>query len=281
MTYAEDALALLAEAAHEAPVPRVRALHLPPPPEPGRTRGEFGALELTDRTLGLAFVLLGDTWVRLREAVPTMTIAGADPLDLARRYVDGDSLERTVGLAAVNALTRCVFDRAGFAPPTSSDSLGLLDPAPGEAVGMIGYFAPLVPQLVARGAQLVVVELRADLVGERDSVRVTLDPAELGGCAQVLATGTLLLNDTLDGMLQHCRHARRLALVGPTVGGPPDPLFARGVTVLGGRWVIDSRGYVDALQRGAPTCAFARKFSLAAADYPGWRALRGSRSARG
>jgi uncharacterized protein (DUF4213/DUF364 family) len=277
MSYAEEALVLLAEAADDMPFPRVRALHLPPPPEPGRLRGEFGALELTDGTLGLAFVLLGDTWARLREAVPTMAIAGVDPLGLARRYADGDSLERTVGLAAVNALTRCVFDRAGFAPPTGSDSIGLLDPAPGETVGMIGYFAPLVPELVARGARVVVVELRADLVGERDGVRVTLDPAELADCAQVLATGTLLLNDTLDGMLRHCRHARRIALVGPSVGGPPDPLFARGCDVLGGRWVTDSRGYVDALQRGAPTGAFARKFNLTAADYPGWLALQAGR----
>jgi uncharacterized protein (DUF4213/DUF364 family) len=209
--------------------------------------------------------------------VPGVAIVGAEPLHLARGYVSGDSLARTVGLAAVNALTRCVFDRAGFAPSVSDDSIGLLDPAPGETVGMIGYFPPLVPRIVARGARLVVVELRADLVGERDRVRVTLDAAELEGCAQVLATGTLLLNDTLDRMLQHCRHAQRLALVGPSVGGPPDPLFARGITVLGGRWVNDGRGYVDALLRGASTSAYARKCALHPADYPGWQTLIGRR----
>jgi uncharacterized protein (DUF4213/DUF364 family) len=273
MSYGAEALRLLAEAADLRPFPRVRALHLPPPPEPGGTRGEFAALELEDGTLGLTFVLLDDTWTRLREAVPGMAIVGADPLHLARGYVGGDSLGRAVGLAAVNALTRCVFDRAGFAPSVSDDSIGLMDPVPGETVGMIGYFAPLVPRLLARGARVVVVELREDLVGERDGVRVTLDASELEGCAQVLATGTLLLNDTLDRMLQHCRHARRLALVGPSVGGPPDPLFARGVAVLGGRWVNDGRGYVEALLHGASTSAHARKCALHSADYPGWRTL--------
>lgn len=276
MSYAADALALLVAAAARGPFPRVRALHLPPPPEPGGTRGEFAALELEDGTLGLTFVLLGDTWTRLRDAVPRMAIAGADPLALARGCAQGEVLARTVGLAAVNALTRRVFDRAGFVPP-SDDSIALVDAAPGETVGMIGYFPPLVPRIVAGGARLVVVELRADLVGEHDGVRVTLDPAELEGCTQVIATGTLLLNDTLDRMLQHCRNARRIALVGPSVGGPPDPLFARGVTVLGGRWVTEGRGYVDALLGGASTSAYARKCALDPTHYPGWQALIGNR----
>ena len=49
--------------------------------------------------------------------------------------------------------------------------------------------------------------------------------------------GTLMLNDSLERMLPHCRGAEHLALVGPSVGAPPDPLFARGVTLLGGHWV--------------------------------------------
>ena len=50
-------------------------------------------------------------------------------------------------------------------------------------------------------------------------------------------------------------------------------LFARGVTLLGGNWINDSRGYVDALLAGESTAPFARKSALEPAQYPGWEAL--------
>jgi uncharacterized protein (DUF4213/DUF364 family) len=272
--HARDTLALLeAFAAQGAPLPRVRALHLPPKPTPGDLRGEFCALELDDGALGLSYVLLGDTWAELTRQPERFALGGRDALDVARGYLSADPLERTVGFAAVNALTRCLFDRAGFVPASSADSIGNLDPRPGETVGMIGLFASLVPRITARGAQLVVIELRADLVGERDGARVTIDASELERCDKVLSTGTLLLNDTLDRMLALCGRARRFAMIGPSVGCPPDPLFARGVTLLGGSWVTDSAAYVDALRSGASTAAFARKSALAREDYPGWAAL--------
>ncbi|MFI4932978.1 MAG: Rossmann-like domain-containing protein, partial [Burkholderiales bacterium] len=217
--------------------------------------------------------LLGDTWAELNRQPERFALGGRDALAVAHGYASGDPLDRTVGLAAVNALTRCLFDRAAWVPASSADSIGNLDPQPGETVGMIGYFASLVPRITARGARLVVIELRADLVGERDGARVTLDADELQACDKVLATGTLLLNDTLERMLGLCRRARRIAMIGPSVGCPPDPLFARGVTLMGGTWISDPAAYVDALRAGEPTAPASRKFALARDDYPGWATL--------
>jgi len=272
-TVAADLLVLLDALAEAGPLPRVRALHVPPPPPPGGLRGEFCAVELDDGAVGLSYVLLGDTWAQLAAHGADLVRPGQDALALARGFAGRDPIARTLGFATVNALTRHLFDRAGFAPPASGDSIGHLDPQPGETIGMIGHFTPLIPRLTALGAQVLVVELRADLVGERDGVRVTLDPAELAGCRKILATGTLLLNDTLDRMLGHCRHASHLALIGPSVGCPPDALFARGVTLLGGSWITEPAAYLAALARGEPTGPFARKSALTAADYPGWSAL--------
>lgn len=273
MSWVDDSLDLLAQFAARSPVPRVRALHLPPPPLPGGMRGEFCSLELDDGALGHSYVLLGDTWAGLNQAGRSAVSPGQDALTLARQVASSNPLRRAVGLAAVNALTRCLFDRVGFVPPVPVDSIGHLDPQPGETVGMIGHFTPLIPRIVERGARLLIVELRADLVGESGAVRVTLDAAELRSCRKILATGTLLLNDTLEGMLAHCRQASHLVMIGPSVGGPPDPLLARGVTQLGGSWVLDGPAYVDALRGGRPPGAAARKFALGPADYPGWSAL--------
>ena len=273
MTFVDETLALLQQFADQSPLPRVRALHLPPPPPPGGMHGEFCALELDDGSLGLSYVLLGDTWAQLTAHAGAHLHAGDDPLALAQAYASSDTLLRTIGFAAVNAITRCLFTRAGFAPPASRDSLGQLDPQPGETIGMVGHFTPLLPRIVERGAKVVVLELRADLVGEKDGVRVTLDAADLRGCDKILATGTLLLNHTLEPVLAHCTHASRFVMVGPSVGGPPDPLFARGVSLLGGSWVEDAPRFIARLRAGEPNGDSVRKFALARADWPGWQAL--------
>ncbi|MBE2245443.1 MAG: hypothetical protein IAE86_22025, partial [Burkholderiaceae bacterium] len=58
MRIADEMLALLDDALRGAPVPKVRALHLPPAPWSGKREGEFGAIELDDGSLGLSYVLL-------------------------------------------------------------------------------------------------------------------------------------------------------------------------------------------------------------------------------
>jgi hypothetical protein len=61
MSFATEFVAQLDHMAQHMALPRVRALHLPPDPEPGQPRGEFCALALDDGSLGLSYVLLDDT----------------------------------------------------------------------------------------------------------------------------------------------------------------------------------------------------------------------------
>lgn len=264
---ADALLADLADQLGGGRAPRVRALHLPPVPWTGGKDGEFAALELDDGSLGLSYVLLDDSLAAL--AGPAGAgLAGADALAVAAGWRDGAGAARTLGFAAVNALSRHLFDRAGFAPPDAPDSIAGLDPQAGEHIGMVGFFPPLVKQVTARGARLTVLELRADLAGEREGFRVTLDPSALQSCDKLLATSTVLLNHTLDALLAQARQARRIALVGPGAGCLPGTLFGRGVTTLAGSWVTDAAGFKQALRQGRSWTAHARKFALQAADWP-------------
>jgi uncharacterized protein (DUF4213/DUF364 family) len=272
MSVAEGFLSRLERLAERGPLPRVRALHLPPSTAAGKD-GEFCALELEDGSIGLSFVLLGDTLARLRAAGPEVALAGADALAVARRYAAPGSLDRTLGFAAVHALTACLYRRAGFAPGESADSLGLLDPGPGDHVGMVGLFPSLVERIVASGARLTVVELRAELAGERPGWRVTADGEALRACDKVLSTSTILLNDTVDAVLARCAGARVLAVVGPGAGCLPDPLFERGVTVVGGTRIVEPASFLAALRSGERWGPSARKYALRRSDYPGFEAL--------
>ena len=276
MTFATDLIAELERATAGHSIPRVRALHLPQPEAAESRNGEFCALELDDGALGLSYVLLGGILPRLAASDDPHTIVGMDALQLAREFVaptagaGGDAeIRRTLGFAAANALSRTVMERMGFAPPRAIDSIGGIDPQAGDHVGMVGLFTPLLKQVTAAGAQLTVIELNPDYAGHYDGYRVTLDAAALEDCNKVLSTSTILLNHTVDDMLAHCRKAQRIVLIGPSAGCLPDPLFARGVTVVGGSWITDRAGFIDALRRGESWSGFAYKFALAAADWPG------------
>ncbi|AWI76594.1 hypothetical protein CEW83_16390 [Parazoarcus communis] len=270
--FADDYLAQLERFAARSPLPRIRALHLPPAQPNNDGRGEFCAIELDDGSLGLSYVLLDDTLAHLH-AHPTRTaLTGTDALDLARRYASGSGIDKTLGFAAANALTRCLYDRAGFRPDDSTDSIGSLQPTPGEAIGMIGLFKPLLGRIIEAGARLTVVELKAELAGEHEGYRVTTDAEALATCTKVVSTSTLLLNDTLDRMLGCCRQARWFAMIGPSAGCLPDALFARGVTFVGGSWITDPAAFIDALRSGTRS-ASASKYGLTRDNYPGFEAL--------
>lgn len=271
-TIADDLLDLIAARLGPGPAPRVRAVHLPPVPWNGRKDGEFGAVELDSGAIGLSYVLLDDTLARLAGCAADgqaggpaggdpagARLVGRDALALARLWRDGQGAERTLGFAAVNALSRHLFDRDGLVPPDATDSIGGLDPQPGEHIGMVGFFPPLVKPVTERGARLTVLELRADLAGAHPGFTVTLDRDALRACDKVLMTSTVLLNDTLDAVLACCRSARAVAMVGPGAGCLPEPLFDRGVTAIGGNWIADRAGFVAALRSGAPWGRFARK----------------------
>jgi uncharacterized protein len=274
--FATEYLAQLEAFAAKGALPRIRALHLPPPMSPKNrdaNKGEFCALELDDGSLGLSYVLLDDTLERLRAGTADFDLAGADALTVARAYATNTGMRKTLGFAAANALTRCLYDRAGFVPPASTDSIGQMNPQADEHIGMIGLFKPLLGRILASGARLTVVELNPELASAQDGYVVTLDPAAIAQCDKVVSTSTLLLNDTLDRMLDACRNARWFAMVGPSAGCLPDALFARGVTLFGGNWITESVGFVDALQRGESTSSCARKSSLMPESYPGVTAL--------
>jgi uncharacterized protein (DUF4213/DUF364 family) len=274
MNIAVELIAQLERFAQVSTLPRIRALHLPPADRAESKDAEFCALELDDGAIGLSYVLLDDTLKQLLKN-DHRSITDMTALDVARWHRDADGSRRTLGFAAVNALSRCFFDRVGFCPETSSDSLGQMAPVAGDHIGMIGFFPPLVRKLVAAGIRLTVLELKAELAGEFEGYSVSLNAEDLSSCNKVLSTSTVLLNDTLEHILAPCARAEIFAMVGPSAGCLPDALFARGVTLVGGTWINEGRAFAEALNAGQPWSGFARKFALKREDYPGFEALLG------
>ncbi len=251
---------------------RVQRIVLPPLVDrPGR-EGEFCAVLLDDGSVGLAFTLLDGTLATLHGRNLRAQERGS-AMDLVRGYAAGDLAARTLGLAAINALARRLCERAGFAPDDSIDSFGSLALQAGDRLGMVGYFTPLIQQARALGVPVTVLELRADLVREEPGLAVTLDAKRLSGCNKIVSTSTLLLNDTFEQMSALWAHADAVAIVGPSAGCPPDPLFASGVSAVGTAWVADAGAFLSRLAAGEKWGATSRKVTLTPQGYPGLEVL--------
>jgi uncharacterized protein len=249
--------------------PRIRALHLPPARAATAQDAEFCAVELTDGSIGFSYALLDAAEPQLRSYPDAGAYAGMEAIVLARGYAGNDPAAKALGFAAVNALSQHLLSRANWLPTAAGDSLGAVEPQRGEHIGMIGLFRPLVARVGEAGARLTVLELKPELAGEHDGFRVTLDPADLASCDKVVSTCSVMLNDTLDDVLAACRHARYFAMIGPTAGCLPDPLFARGVDAIGGRRVFDPAGFRDAFRTGGKWGSFATKYVITRQNYPG------------
>jgi uncharacterized protein (DUF4213/DUF364 family) len=253
--------------------PRVRALHLPPAHAASARDAEFCAVELTDGSIGFSYALLEAAEPTLRAYPDVGAFARMEAVVLARAFAGKDPAAKALGFAAVNALSQHLFSRARWLPTAAGDSLGEIEPKRGEHIGMIGLFRPLVARVNEAGARLTVLELNPELAGEHEGFRVTLDPADLASCDKVVSTCSVMLNDTLDDVLAACRHARYFAMIGPTAGCLPDPLFARGVDAIGGRRVVDPAGFRAAFRTGGKWGPFATKYVITRRAYPGVDAL--------
>ena len=233
-------LARIHAACREASPPTLAAAYLPEPhPEPDRD-AEFGALVLADGSAGLYYAWLGDAQRDMAQRFPLAALLGKPALELVPYYESDDTAERSLGLAAINAITSWYWHRHGFVPPQASDAFCGVLPAPGERVGFIGNFSPLVRRLREQGVEVAVVERKAHMWRVEPGLEITPDPTALTDCNVIFGTASMCLNDTLDEMLGWCTQAREIVILGPTAGFFPEPLFERGVTRVGGLQIVDA-----------------------------------------
>jgi uncharacterized protein (DUF4213/DUF364 family) len=135
---------------------------------------------------------------------------------------------------------------------------------------MVGLFPPLLKYVRNSGAELVIVEKNPQLVDSFPNLHMSLDVAELQHCNKVICTSTTLLNDTLDEVLRHCTAAEHISVLGPTAGYFPDPLFARGVHVLGGRLVNDGKQLLQLIAQQQRWGEATQKLCFQASEYRPW-----------
>jgi len=183
-------------------------------------------------------------------------LRGRAAADLAREALSGHGIRRTVGIATVNALADCCWQRRPHPDVELRHGVDAFDATEirhGDRVVVVGAFVPFLKELKRRGQAFLVLEqdpatLKAD---ELPFFRPAEQAAEiLPNADVVLITGSTLVSNTLEHLLVLARPDARVTVVGPTVGMLPDAFLARGANVLGCVRITEPDPFLDLLVEG-------------------------------
>ena len=269
MSVNAELLGLVETVAEQIDLPSVDWVYIPEPdPGPGR-HTEFGIVTLRDGSAGLYYAWLGASQKGMGSRYEPDEFSGRHPVELARYCAGDDEADCSLGLAAINAITRHVYRQAGFTPGDALDSMGILDVAASDHVGMVGYFPSLVKRLRNNGTRLTVIEKKPQFHKRQENFLVSADMQTLDGCNKVMITASTLLNNSIDEVLEYSHRAERRVMIGPTAGFFPDSLFARGISAIGGSEIRSAQQARQRLSANQGLGESARKFLISAPDYPG------------
>lgn len=229
-------------------IPPIASIFFPPFYKGGQPQeAEFMALGLAGGATGISYVLLPEGKEEEYNALQPSNFVGQDPQGFAFEFGSDDPLKEMISLAAINAICQHVMRDTNFPVNSATDSMGLLSVCAEDKLGMVGLFFPLIKYIKQAGAELIVVEKKEHLIQKYPELPVTLNPAELKTCNKILCTSTTILNNSLEEILSHCAPDALVSIIGPTAGYFPDPLFNRGVDVVGGRVVKDGELFLQLL----------------------------------
>jgi len=210
----------------------------------------YTAVLLEDGRCGLAYTLHETEYESCCVVADAGTLAGRKISELVSWIKIPDVTACAVGMAAVNAVLET--------PDTAveSDIMEILPVYEDDAVGMIGYFGPLVKPLKDRIRVMHIFERRPD--PEHDILPDSAAGDFLPECQVVVMTATALLNHTMDDLLGLCGNAREVAILGPSTPFIPEVFTRHGVTMLSGLKVENPGKILQIVSEGGGTRQFGR-----------------------
>jgi uncharacterized protein (DUF4213/DUF364 family) len=162
-------------------------------------------------------------------------------------------LQRTVGLAAANALNHAAAIRLPEDHGPAGSLIRQLGITRGTRVAMVGFFPPVAKVLREVGAELDVVD-EGKGMGDQGAFR-----ERLGEWAEVLImTSTALLGGTADALLAAAGPTTRAALLGPSTPLVAEVFEGTRVELLGGMVPRDVDDVLRTVRHGGGTRKFSR-----------------------
>jgi hypothetical protein len=185
-------------------------------------------------------------------------------MDLLNLFDSENALESALALACANAL----FDTPDQSY-TEGASITQLDFQPADRVGMVGYFAPIVNEIIPHVAAVEIFE-RQSQPGK--GIRSFEEAADiLPHCDIALVTSTSIINNTVDHVLALVEQCRKVVMLGTSTPMSKAVFADTPVTLLSGIAVNDARGVLQAASEAGGTPAirpYADKVNLRVFPFP-------------
>ena len=185
----------------------------------------YTAVQLDDGSAGTAMTFHHD--------IPQGCLSAETPLkgrpaaELIEKAVSENLIERTLAIAAMNAVTNRHGDTL-----IPGDALKLLQIGKDDVVGMVGFFGPLVAALKGEVAEMHIFEKSKkkaeNLHPEKDIPKI------LPGCTAVVITSTSLINRTFEGVMECTGNCRKIAMIGATTPLVREVFAEYGISLLSG-----------------------------------------------
>jgi uncharacterized protein (DUF4213/DUF364 family) len=194
-------------------------------------------------------------------------LQGVPVTTLIARMYQGNNLLKAIGIAVLNALSQTCWQKNPPQKYEIQDGIDALDVVemPEDAyVVVVGALVPFIKKLKARKGNFTILEMDPS----------TLKPDEMPFYAHgshapeyvpkadvLVITGTTLINDTLDGLLNLAKPESHIIIVGPTASLLPDSFFKRGVDLIGGISVTRPDELLDILAEAGSGYHFFGKYA--------------------
>ncbi len=203
----------------------------------------YTAVMLEDGAVGVAYTFHEDAAAGCSVFMGRRPLAGRTTTEILDYLGSDEGVECTVGLAVANALANRAYPEQ-----KEGDILELLPTEPGDRVGMVGFFGPLVGPLEKRVRQLTIFERNAARSDRVLPAEAALE--ELPRCEVAVITSTALITGDMDGLLEAASGCREVALVGASTPLVPSVFESRHVTLLSGVVVTDGPGILQIVSEG-------------------------------
>ncbi len=154
-----------------------------------------------------------------------------------------DRIEMAVALATANALANTMREDM-----LEGDIMEHIQIGQEERVGMVGYFAPMLPRLKEKTSSIMIFEQierkEGHLLPEEEAYRL------LPQCQVAMITSTSILNHTVENILQAARSCREVILLGASTPLIPEVFDGTPVTFLSGVTVIHPQELLRIISEG-------------------------------
>ncbi len=202
----------------------------------------YTAVVLDDGSCGVSYTFRNELGPQCGLIDQAGNLSGTNCSQIVDWAMDLNLAKCAVGLACINAILQQRLE--GF---SSGNALEQIDFRPGDTVGMIGYFKPVLDRVEGKAKDIYIFERN---ITDRGILPDWAEDIYLPQCHVVIITGTTLLNKTIDGILEKCQNAREIVVMGPTAALCPKVYNGHGVTLLAGVKVVNAERVLNAAGEG-------------------------------